>query len=66
MAEAPLNLPAILAGIDEDLTQLQADIDDLRDPLIANARKAIADTPGLQSRLNHLRGQVVAIRELCR
>ncbi len=65
MAEAPLDLPAILAGIDEDLTKLQADIDELRDPVIASARRAIADTPQLQSRLDHLRGQVVAIRELC-
>ncbi len=65
MAEAPLDLPAILAGLDEDLAQLQSDIDDLRDPVIATARKAIADTPALQGRLNDLRGTVTAIRELC-
>lgn len=65
MAQAPLDLPAILAGLDEDLAKLQADIDELRDPVIASARRAIADTPKLQGRLDDLRGTVTAIRELC-
>ena len=65
MAEAPLDLPALLAGLDEDLAQLQSDIDDLNDPVIASARKAIAATPALQGRLNDLRGTVTAIRKLC-
>lgn len=65
MAEAPLDLPAILAVIDEELDSLQSDIDAIREPVIASARKAIAETPALQDRVNNLRGQLVAIRELC-
>ncbi len=65
MAAAPLDLPAILAGIDEEIAELQGDIDALREPVIDSARRAIAETPKLQDRLNNLRGQLTAIRELC-
>lgn len=65
MADAPMDLPAILAGIDEELTQLQTDLDALREPVIDSARRAIAEAPRMQERINNLRGQLVVIRELC-